>query len=132
MIVVLDASAAVGIVLQREDSRSAENCVENASLVIGPSLYISEVTNVFWKYYRFHDLPQNDCEMGIERCLKIVDDFADDGELWRESFAMSCLTGLTAYDMCYLVLARRYNAMLVTLDQKLQTACRKHSVKALE
>lgn len=128
MISVLDASAAAELVLLREGGEEIEARVVESTLVLAPMLYVSEVTNIFWKYYHFEDMPQSACIQGIERCLGLPDRLADDSELWRESFAMSSLVGKSAYDMIYLVLARRYNAMLLTMDKGLKAVCKKHSV----
>ena len=57
MIIVLDTSAAVEIVLQREHAIYLGRKVAEADWIIAPSLFIPEVTNVFWKYYLFNDMP---------------------------------------------------------------------------
>lgn len=51
MIIVLDTSAAVEIVLQRQRAIFLGKNVVQADWIIAPTLFISEVTNVFWKYY---------------------------------------------------------------------------------
>ena len=51
MIIVLDTSAAVEIVLQREHAIYLGRKVAEADWIIAPSLFIPEITNVFWKYY---------------------------------------------------------------------------------
>ncbi len=66
MILILDTSAAIEVVLQREHSKSFSNHISNADWVIAPDVYISEIVNVFWKYYQFDDLPIDICESGIE------------------------------------------------------------------
>jgi predicted nucleic acid-binding protein len=52
MTIVLDVSAAIQIVLKKEKREQFEEIYRKASWVIAPALYISEITNVFWKYYR--------------------------------------------------------------------------------
>ena len=48
MIIVLDTSAAVEIVLKRERAISLGKNVVQADWIIAPTLFISEITNVFW------------------------------------------------------------------------------------
>ena len=50
MIVILDVSAAIEILLKKKDKFS--ECFEKADWVISPDLFVSEITNVLWKYYR--------------------------------------------------------------------------------
>ena len=48
MIAVLDASAAVEIVLRRTHANRFADIVKNADMVLSPLLFISEVSNAFW------------------------------------------------------------------------------------
>lgn len=50
MIVVLDASAAIEIILQLDQARLFEKTLSDSELVLAPDTYPSEITNVFWKY----------------------------------------------------------------------------------
>jgi len=50
MIVVLDASAAVEVVLQRDSSAKFAQVLGSADLVLSPTFLIAETSNVFWKY----------------------------------------------------------------------------------
>jgi len=56
MIAILDVSAAIEIVLQRPLAEKFAAHVADADWVIAPSLFISEATNVFWKYQKLADL----------------------------------------------------------------------------
>ena len=47
MICVLDASAAIEIVLQREAAKELATVVRESEWAIAPTLYISEIANVF-------------------------------------------------------------------------------------
>ena len=49
MIVVLDASAAIEIILQLDQARLFEKTLSDSELVLAPDTYPSEITNVFWK-----------------------------------------------------------------------------------
>jgi len=131
MIIILDSSAAVEVVLNREYSRKFSDLLSNAEWVIAPDIYISEITNVFWKYFQFGDLPLEICENCIEDSIGIVDDIMDSKDLYREAFAFSCMTNHPIYDTLFLILARRLNGCLLTLEKKLSKLAVKHSVKTI-
>lgn len=120
MIVVLDASAAIEIVLQREAAEQLSKQLLEADWVIAPTLYISEVANTVWKYQKSADLSYRSCERALEQALALPDDFINEYDLCREAFKLSCTLEHPVYDMLYLVTARRNNGILLTLDKKLR------------
>ena len=128
MIVVLDASAAVEIVLQRKSAQKLGKIVQEADWVIAPTLFIAEITNVFWKYQKFAGYPFAACETNIEQTIALPDDYISEIDLYREAFNMGCLLDFPVYDMLYLVLARRNTAILLTMDKKLLLAAQKSGV----
>jgi predicted nucleic acid-binding protein len=129
MIVVLDASAAVEIVLQREGAEQLGDVLRQADWVIAPTLFISEVTNVFWKYQNILDYPYASCEKSIEQAIALPDDYLNEIDLYREAFNMACKLNHPVYDMLYLILARRNSAVLLTMDKKLKGAALKSGVE---
>ncbi len=129
MIAVLDASAAIEIVLQREQTEKFTSYVIDADWVISPTLFIAEVTNVFWKYQKLADFPFLVCEKGIEQAIGLPDDFIDEKDIWREAFKLACNLNRSVYDMLYLVVARRNNGILLTLDKKMIKAAQKCSIE---
>lgn len=130
MILVLDTSAAVEVVLQRNNSKQISEKLSNADWVISPDIYISEITNVFWKYYQFGELSMESCESGIENSIAIVDDIIASRDIYKEAFALSCISRHPVYDTLFLVLARRYNGIVLTMDKKLLKLAQKNSIKA--
>jgi predicted nucleic acid-binding protein len=130
MILVLDTSAAIEVVLQRKDADPIGEKITEAEWVIAPDIYVTEITNVFWKYHQFSDLSMETCESGIVDALGIVDDIIGSADLYKEAFALACMTGHPVYDAMFLVLARRHNAILLTRDKKLAKLAKKCSVKA--
>ncbi|MBW1786276.1 MAG: type II toxin-antitoxin system VapC family toxin [Deltaproteobacteria bacterium] len=129
MIVVIDTSAAVEIVLQRSPAGGLNRKVETADWVIAPMLFICEVTNVFWKYHRFKNMPMEECESGIDLCIGLVDTYFKESDLYQEAFQMACMAGRPVYDMYFLVLARRNNARLLTTDRGLTDVAREHAIR---
>jgi len=58
---VLDVSAAIQIILKKEKMDFFNNIYKNASWGIAPELYISEITNVLWKYNKANILTHEEC-----------------------------------------------------------------------
>jgi predicted nucleic acid-binding protein len=131
MIIVLDTSAAVEIVLQREHAIYFGEKVAEADWIIAPSLFIPEVTNVFWKYYLFNDMPLELCEQAIESAVAIPDEYISGKELYKEAFALGCFTQKPTYDMYFVVLARRNNGYLMTMDNSLKKVAKKNSIRLI-
>lgn len=129
MMIVLDTSAAVDLVLHPAQREKESDLLADAKWVLAPTLFVSEVANVFWKYHAFHHLPQEQAEQAMELAQALPDALADDRELYTEAFAMACRTGHPVHDMLYLVLARRNNALLMTRDQALKKLAAKHDVR---
>ena len=131
MIIVLDTSAAVEIVLQREQGTYLGRKVVKADWIIAPSLFIPEITNVFWKYFLFNDLPIELCEQAIDSAVMIPDEYVSGKEIYKEAFALGCFTQKPTYDMYFLVLARRNNGYLMTMDILLKEVAKKNSIRVI-
>lgn len=120
MIVVLDASAATGIALNAANAEIFEKYLHDADIVIAPNTYPPEICNVFWKYTEFSNLDFVKAQKGMDFCIDLVDDYVDTTPMWREVFAESVTYRHPVYDLFYLVLARRQNAILLTNDVKIK------------
>lgn len=128
MIVVIDASAAAEVILQRDQSASLISIIAEADWVIAPTVYIAEMTNVFWKYQKHTDLSESDCEQHLDHAIALPDDFINDRDLYREAYKLGCTIDHSTYDMLYLILARRQNAILLTMDKKLRLKAKESNV----
>lgn len=120
MIAVVDASAAVRVSMRAGEPDSLETVWDRAELVLAPELIIAEVVNTFWKYLRAGVLSRALSEQGIRTALDLVDEFAPMEPLSVEAFHLAALHERAAYDMFYLVLARRNGAVLITADATLR------------
>jgi predicted nucleic acid-binding protein len=132
VIVVLDASAAIKIVYQQPSKEKLSQYITNADWVIVPDIFISEVTNVFWKYHQFEDLPLDISENLMNKTIRLIDDVIETGDLYQEAFSFSCQTHHPIYDSMYLICARRHNAILASADNKLTKLAQKHAIKTAE
>lgn len=124
MIVVLDVSAAIEIVLKKDKNELFNTVYKDASWVIAPDLYVSEITNVLWKYYKEKVITHEDCIQYVQDGIDMVDDFIDAKELWKEALAEGIKNNHSIYDMYYSVLARRNDATLITNDGPLAEICK--------
>ena len=132
MTVIIDASAAIELMLKRKSAKAIAAIISRADWVIAPDLFVSEVTNVFWKYHEFEDLPIDICERYLDDTLLLVDDYISCYDLYKEAFALSCQVNHSVYDAMYLVLTRRQAGLLVTMDKQLERTAIKNSIKVYD
>jgi len=129
MTVVLDASGAVEIALKNLRSEDFKEILQKADVILAPDTFISEVTNVFWKYRKFSNFSDEICLSGIEFCINLIDDFISSKELWRESYSEGIKNLSSTYDMFYLITARRNSGFLISMDKKLNVIAEKEGLK---
>lgn len=119
MMVVLDASAAVGITLMQPQAAPLITQLESAALVLVPDLFVSEVCNAFWKYRKAGLLDQEQAELALSMALELPDRIDSATACYQEAFALAVRHQHPFYDALYLVLARRHAAALLTIDKRL-------------
>jgi len=125
MNIVIDASAAVSLVLAMPGSEILYTPLDEAELVMAPDLFIAEVCNAIWKYRKADLLSMDRCERALEHALSLPDQLESSSGLHREAFALAVRHNHPVYDALYLVLARRNNAAILTLDHRLAELARK-------
>jgi predicted nucleic acid-binding protein len=119
MIAILDVSAAIEIVLKKEKKDLFNKTFKEASWVLAPDLFVSEISNVLWKYYKAKIISHEECIEYVEDGIDMIDDFIDGRELWKEALSEGIKNNHSVYDMYYAVLARRNDAVLITNDGQL-------------
>ena len=129
MTAVLDVSAAIEILLQKEKKELFNTTYEKASWVIAPDLYIAEISNVLWKYYKSGLISHIECIQYVEDGIELIDDYFPSKELWKEALGEGIKNTHSIYDMYYAVLARRNDATLITNDSKLSLICNKLNIE---
>ena len=129
MTAVLDVSAAIEILLQKEKEELFNTTYEKASWVIAPDLYIAELSNVLWKYYKSGLISHIECIQYVEDGIELIDDYFPSKELWKEALGEGIKNTHSIYDMYYAVLARRNDATLITNDNKLSMVCNKLNIE---
>ena len=131
MIIVLDVSAAIQIIMKKEKKQIFENVYKEASWVIAPDLYISEITNVLWKYSNSKILNHHECQQYVDDGIALIDDFFQSNDLWKEVLGESIKNKHSAYDMFYAILARRNDALLVSNDKELRNICTEMKIETI-
>ena len=87
MIIVVDVSAVIEIIFQREKVNRFKSIYNQGSWIIAPDLFIAEITNVLWKYYRAGLIFHMDCLQYVQDGIDMIDDFIKTRELWKEALA---------------------------------------------
>jgi len=129
MIVVLDASGAAEISEKTQVGVDFINIIMQAEKVLAPDLYIAEIGNYMWKACR-KDKDNADLYVEMAKdCIDYIDEFESAAELWREALQMAQAQDHAIYDMLYATLARRNDAILLTMDRKLRDICKKLSIR---
>lgn len=125
MINTIDVSAAVEIVMGRPKQKLLIDILKDADLILTPSLYIFEASNVMWKYHSILNYPIDGLLSKTRHMIDIVDQFLKSEDIYEESIPLSCKINHPAYDAMYLVTCRRKNSTQVTLDKLLVRAANK-------
>jgi len=127
--VVLDASAAIETVFGRKQSSRLGNILAEADVVLAPDLLVPEVVNTIWKYHQSEGLPLDECDRGLKTALGLVDALVPSMEVHGEAFLLARTARRPAYDMFYLALARREDAVLLTTDSALRKEAERQGVR---
>jgi predicted nucleic acid-binding protein len=128
---VLDASAALEVVLKRSRAGDLVRAIQEADTVMAPELLVPEVVNAIWKYYHFDHLDLNSCTQALELAIELADDLVSCKDLWREAFLLARKNRRPAYDMFYIVLARREDAAILTMDKALRKEAERYGVQVI-
>ena len=129
MILVLDTSAAIDILLTSGDFKKYKKELEKADAVISPEIYISEISNVAWKYHKLAGFTHEESLRLAEDGINLVDSFIPVVEIWKESLREALNNNHPIYDCLYVVCARRNDGMLITKDRRLGRICDELKVK---
>jgi predicted nucleic acid-binding protein len=129
MTIVIDVSAVAEILLKKEKFKKFNTVLQEAKLVLAPDLYISELSNAFWKYTVIKKYNKSECIKYIQDGLDYIDLFIDSKTIWEESFSEGISNNHSVYDMFYMVAARRNAGTLITNDSTLAAICKKNHVQ---
>ena len=116
---VLDALAAVRLILADPAAADLAERVGGAALVLAPELMLNELANTLWKLQRADRLNNLDPQELLAEARELVDRLEPDRHLQAEALALACHLNHPVYDCLYLALARREAASLISSDRRL-------------
>ena len=131
MIAVLDASSGwCGFIAA--SGHTSDTPPGISTLVLAPDLFVSEVCNALWKYRKAALLTREEADLALSRSLDLPDRIEPAFACYREAFEIAAKYQHPFNDALYLVIARRNNALLLTLDRRLATLAAKIEVAVLQ
>ena len=128
---VLDASAALRVVLDADCSPSLLDSLEAAEAVYAPSLFVVETANALWKYVGAKQASEEEARRLHRDARALVDRFVPDAELFPEALIAAARHKHPVYDVLYVLLARRNGAALATMDKRLAALARRLEVDVI-
>jgi predicted nucleic acid-binding protein len=131
VIAVLDASAAIGILLKKKDGDKYFEALTSATTVIAPDLYIAEITNVAWKHHKILNFTHEEAATLAEDGIAIIDQYYPTKDVWKEALRESINNDHPVYDAIYAICARRNDGVLLTYDKRLKQLCKKLRVDVI-
>ncbi len=117
---ILDASAAVRLIVGDPATADLAELIREAPLVLAPELMLTEVANTLWKLQRAEQLAGLNPQQLLAEAHDLVDRVEPDRHLHVEALALACHLDHPVYDCLYLALARREAATLLTADRRLR------------
>jgi len=131
MSLVLDASAVLAWMMDREDAQEAHQALELLScvqsrLALVPALWLTEVINgvIVAERRSLITTASAAAYLGLLETLPIELDRKQSALIGSPVLSLARAHNLTAYDATYLELALRTNSALATFDRKLAQAAR--------
>ena len=122
---VLDASAAVRLILADPAAADLAERVGGAALVLAPELMLTELANTLWRLQRADRLNDLDPQELLAEARELVDRLEPDRHLQAEALALACHLNHPVYDCLYLALARREAASLISSDRRLNALAKR-------
>jgi predicted nucleic acid-binding protein len=123
MILVLEASAAIDVLLNQGKFVEYKMEIEKADAVIAPELYVSAMANVAWKYRKLAGFSHEESLRFAEDGVNLVDSYIPVADIWKEALREALNNDHPVYDCVYVVCARRNAGILLTNDKRLGHLC---------
>jgi predicted nucleic acid-binding protein len=135
MSTVVDASVALKWFLPEPDSAKAEELLAAETILIAPTLIVSEVCNAAWKRLRRGETTAQHAGWIAERIGTLGMMLIEDQTLAAAAMHIACRLDHPVYDCFYLAVAEQRDARMVTADRRLiarlQGTAWEHRVQAL-
>ena len=129
MKVILDASCAMEIIFNRGGGGKLKQRIAESDESLAPDLLFPEVVNGVWKAHHFGGVSLAICDEALAVLNDLTDTLVPAKDLYHEAFVLSREYQRPAYDMFYLALAKREDAILLTLDSKLKKEAKREGIR---
>jgi predicted nucleic acid-binding protein len=118
---VVDASALAALLMPESGGEEVEKAVKEAERVSTLDLAAYEVENAVWRRVRRGELSMEEGNVVVSTLLSLLETFEvfSYREVAADAFKLAVDAGITVYDAAYVVLAKRLDARLLTLDEEL-------------
>ena len=84
-----------------------------------PDLFYIECTNILWKYVQRFDHPVRSARASLNELATLTLRRTATVDLMTRAIDLAVAHGISAYDGCYLALAKSLGVVLLTADEKL-------------
>ena len=121
MTAVVDANAGIEVGLNRSRSKDITSLLGLFDQILTPSLYYAEITNALWKYLRSNQIGSDTARQGLRIASGLIDEYIDIQNDLDEVLTESVRLDHSVYDIFYLVLARRTDSTIITLDKRFRS-----------
>jgi predicted nucleic acid-binding protein len=124
---VVDASVGIKLFVEEEFSEQAHALFSHlaadppAELYV-PDLFYVECTNILLKYTRRFGRSPDDSQADLADLNRLALKSTPTADLMEESLSLGSEKNLTAYDVCYAVLAGQLDIPMITADKSLALA----------
>ena len=122
MTLVLDASAALAMVMALPERLSIAAILQHPDWVLAPSLFVYEVANSMSKYHRLLKVKWKDLQDRYRQAIALADELIPAGDLHLEALHLACQLECSADDAFYLAAAKRRKAAILSLDRRVIVA----------
>jgi Predicted nucleic acid-binding protein, contains PIN domain len=118
---VIDASALAALLMPEDGGEEVEKAVKEAERVSTLDLATYEVGNAVWRRVRRGELSMEEGNVVVSTLLSLLETFEvfSYREVAADAFRLAVDAGITVYDAAYVVLAKKLDARLITLDGEL-------------
>lgn len=121
---VVDASVGIKLFLEEEGTEQATRLFQGlaqnpSSRFYVPDLFFVECANILWKYARRFDYPAENAHQDLVDLRALALRSVSTADLVSPGLELALEYEITAYDACYVALAKGTNLPLITADRPL-------------
>jgi len=117
--IILDASAAAKLFFVDDDTEAVQSALGAGASLLAPDLLFAEMASVAAKMVSRRQATAEQGLHALKSLPALLDDVAPTTGLVERAFAIATSLGFSAYDACYLALAERRGAKVLTADRRM-------------